>query len=345
MKEEKRSISIRVNGKACEPKETVTNNEDNLIPQPTNVIDFSKKQEERTWGRQPYWDDGNREKSPKIPFKRKKKTPLGLKQSKKFPFVLAAALCSAIVIGLSLGFMVLSIFTGDPVEMTDHGQGTNAVAPTSSNDGNKIGLPVLTVEVVQGGAFSSIEKGKEVVATLKSQNLAAVLLETENPIYLFIGVGQDREQAEKLNEIYVQKGYETYLKTYTIDGEVVAGQAGEANAWFERAFKEYNTLLQMTNAQLQGNEDEIDEEIAQVEKGLAILAVEQDKAWKQLPDDAKVHAQALVDALTSAKNELIKTKQTESNDVLWQSEQALLDVLIHYERMINSMVNVKSDEQ
>ncbi|MFC0469423.1 hypothetical protein ACFFHM_02420 [Halalkalibacter kiskunsagensis] len=347
MEKEKQTISVRLNGikqtineSNSDPKskdevgatrEHVVEDDTELIPQPDNIIDFGKRQEERIQNGQPYWDDGFSEKSPKLPFKRKKKPHNGVNRP-KFPVMLVVALFSAVVVGLSLGFMVLTVFTGNTPNVVVEENTTGAI-PTFSEGGVE-SFPVLSLEVVQGGAFSDLAKGEEIVAQLKEQGVAGTLTKGTDPIYMFIGAGGDRAQANKIATLYDSYGQDTYLKSYQVDGQVVTGQAEPVTAWFTKAISHYKELLQLSVDGLGGGSLLTSERLAQLEQSTDSLQAERDQAFTQLPQEAQVHALAVGDNLVLAGDKLSAYVETMDEKTLWESQQALLDALVEYEQVV-----------
>ncbi len=340
---EKHSISIRLNGKEQKVREVTDEivaaqeNEfidDEIIPKPDNVIDFGKLQDERKRNGQPYWDDGNREKSPKLPFKRKKK-PFSEVKKPRLPMMLITALLAAVVIGLGLGFMVLTVFTGNDQEVADGGAVATGAIPTFSDE--KTGLPVLSVEVVQGGAFSDAETGAQTVARLHEQGLAATLTQTTDPIYMFIGVGGDRSQASQVGALYEAYGQETYLKSYRIDGQALAEQEVIVSNWFTNALNRYKELLQLSVDGLDGGAMITVERVKQLEQSLESLQAERDQVFSQLPQQAQPHALAMGGELVNAVDTLTLYADTSDERALWQTQQALLEALVHYEEVVQSL--------
>ncbi|WP_332689515.1 SPOR domain-containing protein [Halalkalibacter lacteus] len=348
MGREKQTISVRLNGKEQKinehnkdanvkdevgaTREHVVEDEAEIIPQPDNIIDFGKRQEERIRNGQPYWDDGFSEKSPKLPFNRKKKTHSGAKNP-KFPVMLVVALFSAVVVGLSLGFMILTVFTGNPTSVTVEDTTTGAI-PTFSDGGDS--FPVLTLEVVQGGAFSDLAKGEEIVAQLKGQGVAGTLTKGTDPIYMFIGAGGDRAQANKVASLYESYGQDTYLKSFQVDGQAVTGQSEAVTAWFTNAIAHYKELLQLSVDALGGGSLLTPERLGQLTQSTDSLQAERDQAFTQLSQAAQVHALALGDNLVLAGDKLAAYVDSSDEKVLWQSQQALLDALVEYDQLVQA---------
>ncbi|WP_332629265.1 hypothetical protein [Halalkalibacter flavus] len=361
MEQDKYKISVRLNGKeqkiedrireddssknthnAQDVSEEIVAARDNtaedlseIIPQPDNIIDFGSKQEERKRNQQPYWDDGFSEKSPKLPFKRKKKS-YHAKNKPKFPVMLVVALFSAVIVGLSLGFMVLTVFTGSGASIAGAGETVTSAIPTAAEAGGNT-FPDLALEVVQGGAFGEQSTGQEIVAKLQEQGLAAALTQSTDPIYMFIGAGGDRAQATKISSLYEGYGQDTYLKTYRVDGQTVTGQAEEVTAWFTNAISHYKELLQLTVDGFGGGSLLTSERIEQVEKTTASLQADRDQAFTNLNQPVQDQALALGDNLVLAGDKLSAYVNSKEEKDLWQAQQALLDALVNYELIVEAL--------
>jgi stage II sporulation protein B len=363
MNQDKYKISVRLNGKeqtVKEPKQDklkvgpsvlkdddITNQivaarEDELgdteeiIPKPDNVIDFGRRHEERVRNGQPYWDDGNRENSPKLPYKRKKK-PFSNVNRPKIPIMLIVAIFSAIVVGLGFGTVILTVFTGNNVSVGDSEE-VVAIEPTEtptvSEEG---GLPTLNLEIVQGGAFKEMAKGEEVAARIQEQGLASTLTQGTDPIYMFIGAGGDRAQANKIGQLYESYGQDTYLKTYRVEGQNITGQAENVSAWFTNAITQYKEILQLSVDGLSGGSLITVDRVKQIEEKADLLLSERDQAFSHLSGSSQEYALIMGDNLVIAGKKLTEFQSSKEPEALWKSQQALLDALVNYEQVIQSM--------
>lgn len=299
---EKRKISVKINGRNQTFKEVSHANErtedehslGEIHKQLENVIDFKKKKQERKHYRQPFWDDGNHDNIPNLPFyKRKKKRLFG--EISKLPLTVMIASISAIIIGLGLGFMLLTIFTGDNKESIA------SVQPQGEVEAKEVIAAVgeeISVYFIQVGAFSDLAKGKEMANIIGQKGFKAILKEDANPKLLFAGIALERGQAEKLQEMIQLAGFETFIKTeqVAITGDEIGGV--------------YRRLLQLTELGL--IEGRIDaDEIASIQLKMSELELGEGKVEKVLNETI----QSLQDYL---KN---KDKQT-----LWQAQGSLIEV-------------------
>lgn len=212
-----KKISVKINGKSQafqEVSETEERTKDersleDIHEQLENVIDFEKKKQERDHNRQPFWDDGNHKDIPKLPFHKRKKKRLFSGLS-KLPLTVIIASISAIIIGLGLGFMLLTIFTGDDKELTTSARLQPEVE--AKEVVASVGKEV-SVFLIQVGAFSDVVKGREMAGMVTQKGFLPFLKEQADPKLLFAAIASERGQAEKLQEMIRSQGFETFIKT------------------------------------------------------------------------------------------------------------------------------------
>ncbi|WP_100404997.1 hypothetical protein [Bacillus solitudinis] len=343
MEREQRKISIRLNGKEqnvhefydeiVAARDETSESDREFVPQPDKVINFNAIQEERKKRGQPFWDDGNREKAPKIPYKRKKKTR-NYEAKRSFPTMLVMAIFSAIIVGISFGFMVLTVFTGGDQQSIEAGSTTASTIP-AFGDG-AVGLPTLAVDVVQGGAFSSQEKGELIASNIHKKGLAAVLTKSTDPIYMFIGIGGDRAQSTAISKLYEGYNQETYLKSYRVEGITIEDIETDVTNWFFDASHSFKEMMQLSVDGLTRDGAIItDNQVNVIEEQLSLLQGKRDRAFSTLPSSGQPHALAMGDALVKAGQGLENYVQTEDKQQLWVTQQELLHALVNYELLLS----------
>ncbi|KMK74663.1 hypothetical protein [Alkalihalobacillus pseudalcaliphilus] len=305
------------------------------IPIPKKVISFEEVQEERKRLSQPFWDDGNRQQSPSLPYKRKKKKK-GQFSFRDFPTITVMAILSAIIIGLSFGFVIKTIFTGDEAGVV---QGDSVPAnsqPTGVEAGaanNQMQWPQLTTEIVQAGAYSSVEKGGEVQSEMTSAGHPTSLIPSNDKFFLFIGLGPDRATAQSVGEYYKEAGVETYVKTYQVTGTTVPPTA-ETKAWFEEAIPLYQQLTSLSVAALSFEEALPASQLQGTEQALNQLYEQRDAAFSELPEEARTSALHVADGLKGALAALNTFNESKEPEAAKAAQQALLTTLEHYTNLI-----------
>ncbi|WP_280769777.1 SPOR domain-containing protein [Salipaludibacillus daqingensis] len=189
------------------------------------IVDFNKRRRAMEETRAPFWDDGIREHSPKLPpSNRKKKKPSLDKFSLQFFKNKVFLSCvAAILVGGAFGMMLLSLFTGQEATSSQNQAGfsdgpsiVDVATDIDTEENTRLTIPSLELHFVQVGAFSTIEKGNEVASLLKSEGLPATLLEDGDIHYLFTGMAMDRKGADILANYIEEEGQETYVKSFAV---------------------------------------------------------------------------------------------------------------------------------
>ncbi len=301
------------------------------VPKPDNVIDLGERQEKRKKVDN-LLDDGMREWGPRLPLKKRKKKPRNRLKFERLPLTLIAAIASAVIVGVSFGIVVLTLFKdgGEAAELA--ATEVQSVAPAFEE--GETGMPSVTMEIVQGGAFSTEEKGEEMVQAFQAQDFAAVLTKASEPLYLFIGIGGDRAQAEAVSSLYKESGQDTYLKSYHIKGNEVVAPDEDVVLWFSEAVALLQSMTQMSSDGLTKNDPSIvGEELKKIEQQLSDLQSERENVASKVPESALDDTLKMGNALMQAGQHL-----SESNEAsFWLAQQALLEALIHYEDVVQKL--------
>ncbi|WP_088033228.1 SPOR domain-containing protein [Evansella clarkii] len=376
--EKKKNVSIRLNGKeqiyterartpglsgqsrdkageetaaSSEQKNTETEIAD-LETDQTNVedkiIDFNKKQKEKQERSLPFWDDGKRDAGPRLPpFQRKKKNSSGVSFNLNFIFhSVFLAIAAAVITGGIFGFIMLNIFTGgdnpsDPAAdgglSVTTGTAAGAVVP-AGEDGSR-SVPPLNLYVIQGGAFSLKEKAEETASALRGGDFPAVITENTDPLYLFIGIGSSKEDAEKLSVIYNERGTETYIKSYDITGstgipEEWAGFFEKGTSWMEKA-------ATITAKDISGEALSNEEVTDMLQAG---------QAWEEefqglSGETDKPYFQEAGEWLKTGEPALrMYSSSVYSSSSAWEVQEALIKTMIAYEKLILAVKNTGENQ-
>ncbi|WP_368503654.1 hypothetical protein AB3N04_15940 [Alkalihalophilus sp. As8PL] len=353
MDRDKRTISIRLNGEEKvfnESKDEITAARDERaddeviegvsIPQPDNVIDFNTVHTEREKRKMPFWDDGNRESGPKLPVNRKKKSTTSFSFSmptlpsfSSFSFMPIAIILSAIIVGVSFGLVVLNVFTGGGESAGNAPQeATTGAIPTFQSTSSA--MPSLAVEVIQGGAFSTVEKGKEMAEQFQASGLAAVLTDTTDPIYLFVGLGAERAEASSLAAVVEAQGQDTYLKTYQVSGAEVTNASEAAIEWYSDSLTTFYGMLKLTTDGLAKGGGVSVEQVEHIKQQLGELQQKRESAIAEVPESAQPSTLLMGSELDGASKHIASYVDTQDTKELWKAQQSLLRVLVAYEQVV-----------
>lgn len=297
------------------------------------IVDLGERRKDKKKLAGPYWDDGKSEESPKLPkIKRKKKRRF---EFKSLPLGFIGIVISAIIVGVSFGFMMLTIFTGEKSDQMITALPEQAISPVEVTKTRIPGqVPTLGVEVVQGGAFSLADKGEETVQVLQENGFAATLIKTTDPVFLFIGLGLDREQASVVAEKYKENDQEVYLKPYAITSTGTV-QSEEQALFLETSVDlfEQLTLLSVNGLANGGSlltEETMTELTINFEKLNAISNPFIENESQQ------TIAQTLKDNLKNAFEKIQSFSSSKNQAYLWQIQQYLLNGLVSYEELVKT---------
>lgn len=254
-------------------------------------------------------------------------TPLHLPKKKKRRISrtfrgLVLSITAAITIGLLFGFVLLSLFTektnvlvADEQHVFQH---QHAAASEEQHAAEAVqALPVqaapLSVYVVQAGAFSTAE-----LADNERQNIAAYGYPAEvfsgNSHYLFIGIGMDKQSAEKLGENYTAFPQEVYIKQYIVEGPTVPE---DVQQYLESGLTLFHEMLAYSVSAIVNGTTNFQEIKVQYEQ------------WNELAKNGDIAN--FQSSMSEAYHALKTFAETNERNLLWEAQQYLLQCLKTYE--------------
>lgn len=311
-------ITVRINNKEITPDIEKKMPHIDFSPPSQKIIDFAKKREEKR-NIKPFWDDGNHENIPKIPPNdRKKKRRQWQKFSlKNLPLSLIAAALSAIIVGVSLGVTMLTLFTGD--KSSENVERTASAA--SVNEGGR--LPALESYIVQGGAFSQLEKAKHLTTTLQDRGQAAVLVSNTKNYYVFIGIAGTKEEAEKMSQEFRKNGMDTYVKRHTVHG-IDAKIPLETAAIVNEGIKYYEQLVTSTaNALME-------------KKEIDAALLDEVFEWAKQSEGKGKHIEDFTLHIQKTAEYLKQYQASQDRLLLSLAQQKLMEALASYEQLVDA---------
>ncbi|WP_142669842.1 hypothetical protein [Alteribacter lacisalsi] len=316
-----------------------------------NIVDFGRHHKEKSLLRKPFWDDGNRDTSPKLPpVKRKKNRPS--RRTFTFPDFqlpgrMLAVIMSAIIVGTGFGLMMYTLFTTSESDYASSAsppaaeaaggaeaaaQQVTAVVPAGSVTDETFtgGIPSLTVHVVQGGAFSTAEKGNEAVRSMRAEGYPAVLTESSDPRFLFIGIAPNKGTGDELASVYTNAGYDTYTKVYSVAGKD-SPVAEDTAAYLYAGTQLMDELL--------GYGAALTLDSSGVSAGDLNALADEWYTWKAQLDHLSEESSAVQEAAalwTAKTGEAVE--QLQHDDVTgWDLQHRLLESVLLYEGLVNKL--------
>lgn len=302
---------------------------------PPKVVDLGERRRDKNKLEGPFWDDGKSVASPKLPIiKRKKKRIFDFR---KLPFGVIGVVLSAIIVGVSFGVMMLTIFTGDKGEITGGADVVQAPPPpvdTGAAVTSNSHVPTLAVEVVQGGAFSLVGKGHETVQALREQGYAAALTNTTDPVYLFIGLGLNKEQATAIAEKYKANGQEIYLKPYAISTTSTVENDDQA-LFLQKSIELFEQLALLSANGFANDGSLFTNETLSKLKNMYNELIVIDNIFSENQEQESLSL-AFQESLANAYQNMDDFVSSNDQAMLWQVQQDLLNGLISYEELIKT---------
>lgn len=228
--------------------------------------------------------------------------------------------------------MLLSLFTGSEMPITDAMGTETVVGPTQSvTDIKKVTVPRLDLYVVQGGAFSDKAKATEMQHSLMNQGYAAVLTEHTDPFFMFIGTALRKEEAQVLGQEYEEMGQDVYIKPYTIVKEEKVLDEKVA-AYFQGTIDVFERLVSTSTKSEMTNDQDMLQEIQKKMERVTELSV-------HIKETEPYHAQAmaLVDNLKKGTESLQSYVTKGLEKERWNMQQQLLHFIVAYEEVVRNL--------
>ncbi|KYG32308.1 hypothetical protein [Alkalihalobacillus trypoxylicola] len=299
-------------------------------PLPEKIISFEQRLQERKKNEEPFCDDGNREHAPSLPYKRKKKKNRDIN---KVPLMAIIAVFSAIIVGISFGVVVKMMFTGDSHAAIDvsepelvSSESQEVMAPISTEPT----WPIFQLEVVQAGAFHSLEKGDEMANQITEEGFPAVLIPHSDQFFLLIGSSSERENADTLSGIFSEHHIDTYVKSFQVGGNH-SSLSEESLGWFQEAGKLLQKIAILSSTGLVENVDLPETNLEEIKSSAEILSENRDSAFENLPEEQVEQALQLADQIQMALVEFSSYQDNNEHVHLWNVQQTLLTILKQYQ--------------
>ncbi|OQR53664.1 stage II sporulation protein B [Bacillus sp. CDB3] len=318
MDKQSRTISVKVNGTEAKYEE--------------------KKKDEFEW----MVVESERPKNV-VPFQ-KAKLMSTEKKRKKWSNTLIAIVATAIIIGTALGMGMLHV-TGQGAtggsEVTTSKQTSNeeskvggtaeqTPAPKEGNKKAQVGtsLDPMNLFFVQGGIYSSEEKGQAALEEWKGNGGVAALKPSGDKYALVVGIASDEQAVNQLITQYKNEGVSVLKKNWDITDKVLLKDDKEIGAFLTKVQPLYTHLAKYASSvQVSGKSNATD-----------IGAIE--KEWKAIEKEGKSmkreDAKKLYTYISVAMQTIKEGKSDkESVDKL---NQVIIDGLLSYEKMVSQKV-------
>ncbi|MCM2675170.1 SPOR domain-containing protein [Alkalicoccobacillus plakortidis] len=304
-----------------------------VFPEPDHVVETKQaKQPEKVEEREIYYWNERKQTAPISAHSQKKKPRTFLKNGLTIPWMLIGSVASAILIGVSLGFVLLTVSTGDKNYVTNEPAieaGTTPVATVDEEQKQQATANELFV--IQGGAFSTKEAGSEVSNKLKQEGYAATIESGADTDLLYIGAAGSKEQALQLAEMYEKAGHEVYVKNYSVDEVQIDGEQKQTAEWFQKAGQHLTEVAEVSAFSLADSSPE-KEDLDVLTTHLTQLENQRETDMEQATEEMKASAQTLMAKLAES-NQLLAA----DSDDKWTAQQIILDAMLVYKKSMRDL--------
>ncbi|MCE7793500.1 hypothetical protein K8O68_13825 [Salipaludibacillus sp. CUR1] len=304
------------------------------------IVNLQKKRQFLEDTQQPFWDDGKSHQSPKLPpTHRKKKNPSWDQFSFSFlKNIVFLSVTAAVLVGSAFGLMLLSLLSGNDTSAESEQEVSQSInqpaeiAGSSENDFRT--FPSFDLQLVQGGAFSTEEKGQEMAGVIKAKGFPSVLMEDNGTYFLFLGIASGKESAEVIGSHLEAHNQDTYIKPYafkTSEAEIEDSVYSVLSAgvhWMELAAR-------MSVKNMEGQVPADQDVTAFFQSGAA---------WKQSHEALSTN-NSDVEELLSQWLDLtepvmeVYSAGTFSDAFAWEIQDSLLRGMIIYDKLIKEIEN------
>ncbi|EOW9529851.1 stage II sporulation protein B [Bacillus cytotoxicus] len=262
---------------------------------------------------------------------------------KKWSNVLIFTIATAIIMGTALGMGMLHLLTGkgareETTVMTSQ-QHTAETEPKETSmegqkeDASKVGnthaaLAPITLFFVQGGLYSSEEKGQAAVQEWKENGRIAALKPNGDKYALVVGITSDEKSAGQLMEQYRNDGIPVLKKNWEITDKALLKNDKELGIFLSKLQSLYSHFIKYVSS-IQMGEKGNQAEIAAIEK-----------EWKGLEKEGAAIKRNDVKKLytyTSVAVQTIKEGKRDKSTVA-KLNQVVMDGLLSYEKIVSQKV-------
>ena len=249
-----------------------------------------------------------------------KKKPIVFLQTYLIPII------CAVIIGTSLGFIVLKTIAGTATSGTQTYEGENVPTekPVETADtGKEKKAAAVVTEIktflVQGGIFTTKDAAAEIQQKVAEKNVPAEIFKQEDQFVLYLGASSTLEETKKLA---------VFLKTYDVDVfwkevTIKSGAKAKEQKILGDMVPVYQQLTKDSSAQLLGSESKLNQE--KIDKQLAVLKTEVKKVSSATLSDA-------YNQLTAAAELHRQYQSSQEKTQLLQTQDKLLMFLQNYQK-------------
>ena len=272
-----------------------------------------------------------------VPFQ-KNKLPSIRQHRKKWNNVLIFTVATAVIIGTVLGMGMLHLLTGQGTvreatitsgEKNNGAEQKEVTAGEKKEEKQKVentaALEPITLYFVQGGLYSSEEKGQAATQEWKDNGGIAAIKPTDDKYSLVVGIASDEQSLDKLIGQYKKDGVSVLKKKWEITDRALLKSDKESGPLLSKLQLLYVHFVKYATSIQPGSKSN-SKEIEAIEKEWK--AIEKEGKSIKREDVKKVYTYASVAVQT------IKEGKTDKEAVA-KLNQVIIDGLLSYEKVVS----------
>ncbi|THF83793.1 SPOR domain-containing protein [Cohnella fermenti] len=276
----------------------------------------------------------------------------------------------AIATGGLFGYLLLTLFTGEPLLPTQgaqSGQGTVAAngevpvlaAPATEADGSGASasaagaqgtaqaetpttgevVPSVSLYVLQHGVFRSEESMNEAAEKLRAQGIAAAT-DASDGYRVYAGISPTKSEADEL--VSLLAGTEVYVKALSSDSFQIAGveDVDEYIGFLDASAKLYGKIAGFASATLTGQTPSTDNDLTSIRTAHQVWLEKTGPAASWI-ETARTYSQTEIEQLNAAVSLLNSYGESPEDELLWKAQTATMNA-VFADRQLRSFIELQA---
>ncbi|WP_026676449.1 SPOR domain-containing protein [Fictibacillus gelatini] len=273
---------------------------------------------------------------PQVKQKKKKKMtwrpgrlPVKKKSTSRFSKQLLMAVIGAVVIGSGFGAVLLMLFTGELSGAK--GEVTASLPASGVVQTSKVAIHDIALDfhVAQGGIYQSKETANRLASSIRAKGYAATVYELDSRYFVYIGVGNNEEQAKSLADMYKNNGIDVYMKPLNVTYKQLKATNKQDEAFFVNGKILLQNMITLAKApsSSKGSEQSIQKDFSSWKDYLN----QQKGSWNTKQKQAALHYEKDLE-------QTLKQLGSKSNgEVNWKFQQSALNSLVSYTKLLDTL--------
>ena len=282
---------------------------------------------------------------------------------------LFASAAGAVVTGVFIGYLVLSLF-GDggssgrleanqpkdpgieagisnqsPSTQPSSGNAPNTAVsgPDSSLAPVAVNLAAGQFTILQNGVFSSLAGAETAASELRQSGFAAYVHEEAGKYYVYAGIAWKHDDALALSQLFQERNAELYLKNITVPAAAnirwAGADPGQAAAYFTQGRGLAEEISRFTVQALKAESSAEANESAMQAIRTAHMNWTQTSAkfGEGLAQDQQAIAQKMNTSLHTAVQSMEEYRKNDSAAYLWQAQSALMQYAVNEKALLDAI--------